>query len=52
MQYAVEMSSGAMMYIRNFINTGSDMGKLMREGGYLDTQTVSISHKLNAFRKR
>jgi hypothetical protein len=30
MKYAVEMGSGAMMYIPNVIRTGSDIQKLMR----------------------
>jgi hypothetical protein len=29
MKYAVEMDSGAMIYIPNFIKTGSDIQKLM-----------------------
>jgi hypothetical protein len=36
MKYAIEMSSGAMIYIPSFIETGSATQKLM--GG--DTQTA------------
>jgi hypothetical protein len=32
MKYAVEMGSGAMIYMPSFIQTGSDMQKLMRWG--------------------
>jgi hypothetical protein len=37
MKYAVEMSSGVMIYIPSFIKIGSDILKLI--GGYTDTQT-------------
>jgi hypothetical protein len=37
MKFAVEMGSGAMIYIPSFINIGSGIGKLM--GGFTDTQT-------------
>jgi hypothetical protein len=36
MKYAVEMGSGAMMYILNFIKTGSGNQKLI--GGDIDTK--------------
>jgi hypothetical protein len=36
MNYAVEMGSGAMIYIPSFIKTGSDIEKLM---GWEDSQT-------------
>jgi hypothetical protein len=36
MKYAVEMGSGAMIYIQSFIKIGSSIQKLMRVG---DTQT-------------
>jgi hypothetical protein len=39
MKYAVEVDSGAMIYIQNFIKTDSATQKLMGEGGreYTDT---------------
>jgi hypothetical protein len=37
MKYAVDMGSGAMLYIPSFIKTGSGIRKLMV--GYTDTQT-------------
>jgi hypothetical protein len=37
MKYAVEMGSGAMIYIPSFINTGSGIQKLIQGKG--DTQT-------------
>jgi hypothetical protein len=37
MKYAVEMSSGVMIYIPSFIKIGSAFQKLI--GGYTDTQT-------------
>jgi hypothetical protein len=37
MEYAVEMGSGAMIYIQSFIKIGSGIGKLM--GGFTGTQT-------------
>jgi hypothetical protein len=37
MKYAVEMGSGAMMYIPSFIKIGSGIRKLI--GRYTDTQT-------------
>jgi hypothetical protein len=36
MKYAVEMGSGAMIYIPSFIKIGSGIQKLI--GGYTDTQ--------------
>jgi hypothetical protein len=38
MQYAVEMGSGAMIYIPSFIQIGSGIQKMME--GYTDTQTA------------
>jgi hypothetical protein len=38
MKYAVEVGSGAMIYIPSFINTGSGIQKLI--GEYTDTQTA------------
>jgi hypothetical protein len=39
MQYAVEMGSGAMIYIPSFIKTGSAIPKLMA-GEYTGKQTA------------
>jgi hypothetical protein len=40
MKYAVEMESGAMIYIPSFVKTGSGNRKLMGGGGeYTDTIT-------------
>jgi hypothetical protein len=39
MKYAVEMGSGIMIYIPNFIEIGSGIQKLIREG-CTDTQTA------------
>jgi hypothetical protein len=41
MRYTVEMRSGAMIYVPNFIKTGSAIQKLM--GGYTDTDSMTIS---------
>jgi hypothetical protein len=48
MKYAVELGSGAMIYIPGFIKIGSGIQKLM--GGihretYTDTQTAWIGHE-------
>jgi hypothetical protein len=43
MKYAVEMGSGAMIYITRFIKIGSGIQKLI--GGYTDAQTAWRSHK-------
>jgi hypothetical protein len=40
MKYAVEMGSGAMIYIPGFIKTGSGIQKLM--GGYTYRQADSM----------
>jgi hypothetical protein len=37
MEYAVEMGSGAMIYIPSFIKIDSAIQKLMGGGGYTDT---------------
>jgi hypothetical protein len=42
MKYAVEMGSGAIMYIPSFIKIGSGIEKLMGGG---DSQTAQRSHK-------
>jgi hypothetical protein len=39
MKYAVEMGSGAMIYIPNFIKIGSGIQKLIG-GAFTDTQTA------------
>jgi hypothetical protein len=41
MKYAIQMGSGAMIYIPSFIKIGSGIQKL----GYTDTQTEWRSHK-------
>jgi hypothetical protein len=40
MKYAVEKSSGAMIYIPSFIKTGSGIQKVI--GGSLDTQYADL----------
>jgi hypothetical protein len=40
MKYAVEMGSGAMIYIRSFIRIGSGIQKVMGEGECTDTHTA------------
>jgi hypothetical protein len=40
MKYAVEIGSGALIYIQIFIKTGSSIQKLIRGWGYTDTQTA------------
>jgi hypothetical protein len=42
MKYAAEMDSGAMIYIPNFIKTGSGIEKFM---GGIDIHTAWRSHK-------
>jgi hypothetical protein len=42
MKYAVEVGSGAMMYIPGFLNIGSGIRKLMGAG---DTETIRRSRK-------
>jgi hypothetical protein len=39
MKYAVEMGSGAMIYIPSFINIGSGVPKLI--GGYKDNMEIA-----------
>jgi hypothetical protein len=41
MKYAIEMGSGAMIYIPSFMKIGSGIHKLMI-GGFTDTQTHSL----------
>jgi hypothetical protein len=46
MKYAVEMGSGAMIYIPSFIKFGSSVRKLTGErGGFTDTETTQTPHK-------
>jgi hypothetical protein len=43
MKYAVEMGSGAMIYIPSFIKIGSGIQTLIgRGGGYTDTRTHDL----------
>jgi hypothetical protein len=44
MKYAVQMDSGATIYIPRSINVGSAVQNFM--GEYTDTQTARRSHKL------
>jgi hypothetical protein len=48
MKYAIEMGSGAVIYIPTFIRTGSGIRKLIRVCGFTNTekQTAWRSHKL------
>jgi hypothetical protein len=41
MMYAVEMGSGAMIYIPSFMKIGSGIQKLMWRGGYTDSKVIS-----------
>jgi hypothetical protein len=44
MKYAVEMGSGAMIYIPSFIKIGSGVQKLIGEGGiYRHTDSIEIA---------
>jgi hypothetical protein len=45
MKYAVEMGSGAIIYIPSFIKIGSGIQKLMGGGSLTGTQTAWRSHK-------
>jgi hypothetical protein len=46
MKYAVEMGSGAMIYIPSFINISSGIKELIGVGvGFTDTQAAWRSHK-------
>jgi hypothetical protein len=38
MKYAVEMGSGAVIYIPNFLKIGLDIQMLIRGWGFIDTQ--------------
>jgi hypothetical protein len=44
MKYSVEMGSGAMTYIRTFVEIGSGLQKLPNNGKFTDTQTAQRSH--------
>jgi hypothetical protein len=43
MKYAVEMGSGALMYIPSFIEIGSSIQKLMRGGTHRHTDSMEIA---------
>jgi hypothetical protein len=45
MKYTVEMGSVTMTCVPVFINIGSGIHTLVREGVYRDTQTAWRSHK-------
>jgi hypothetical protein len=45
MKSAVEMGSGAMIYIPGFIKIDSGIQKVMEGGGFADRQTAWRSHK-------
>jgi hypothetical protein len=45
MKYAVEMGSGALIYIPSSINIGSGIQKLIRAGRFTDIQTAWRSRK-------
>jgi hypothetical protein len=48
MKYAIELGSGALMYIPSFIKIGSGIPKFFLGGGGLtDMQTAWRSHKPN-----
>jgi hypothetical protein len=40
MKWAVEIGSGALIYMPSFIKIGSRIRKLMGEGGYTGTETA------------
>jgi hypothetical protein len=50
MKYAVEMCSGAMIYISSFIKVGSGIQKL-RGGEYTGTNTLAYFRKVLADKK-
>jgi hypothetical protein len=41
MKYAIEMDSGAMIYVSSYVKIGSGIQKLIG-GGYTDTQTAFV----------
>jgi hypothetical protein len=43
MKYAVEIGSGAMIYIRSFVNIDSGIQRLLAGGGYRHTDSKVIS---------
>jgi hypothetical protein len=43
MKYAVEMSSGAIIYIPSFVKIGSGIRKLIG-GGYTDSMVIAYTH--------
>jgi hypothetical protein len=46
MRYAVEIGSGAMIYISSFIKIGLDIQKLMggRIHGYIESMVISLAY--------
>jgi hypothetical protein len=53
MKYAAEMSSGAMIYIPNFIKIGSGIQKLMGGGEEItDIQHDDLKSPLSCFRNK
>jgi hypothetical protein len=43
MKYAVEMGSGAMIYIESSIKIGSGLQKIMRSGEYTHRDSIVIA---------
>jgi hypothetical protein len=43
MKHAVEMGSGAMIYVPSLVKTGSAIQKLMEEGIYRHTDNMMIT---------
>jgi hypothetical protein len=41
MKYAIEIGSGAMIYISSFIKTGSGIQKLMGREDYTDSMVIA-----------
>jgi hypothetical protein len=41
MKYAVEMGSGAMIYIPSFVKIGTGIQKYMGGGGYTDSVVIT-----------
>jgi hypothetical protein len=51
MNCAIEMGSGAMMYIPSFIKTGSDIQKLIRRDTQTHRQHGDLISLLSVFKK-
>jgi hypothetical protein len=45
MKYAIEMGSGAVIYISSFVYIGADIQRLIMGRGYTQAQTGWRSHK-------